>query len=114
MADYRLYPRANAAQDRIWRHTLETWGEAQAVAYLEGLHAHFQKLTLSPQIWRKLPSNFQKAGRDQAAVHFSRYGQHYIFFKVLKNGDLGIMSILHGRTDMPARLLSDLAALSLE
>lgn len=90
---------------------METWGKAQAVAYLEGLHEHFKKLTCTPQIWRKLPPSFKRAGPETAAVYFSRYGQHYIFFKVLANGDLGLMSILHGRTDMPARLRSDLAAL---
>lgn len=111
MPDYRLYPRADAAQDRIWRYSLETWGEAQAIAYIEGLHAHFRKLTLSPQIWRRLPPSFNKTQLEQAAIYFSRYNQHYIFFKILSNGDLGIMSILHGRMDMPARLRSDLAAL---
>ena len=110
MADYRLYPRADAAQDRIWRYTLEMWGEAQALAYIEGLHAHFRKLTTLPQIWRPLPSKF-KQQEPVKAVYFSRYSQHYIFFKILDNGDLGIMSILHGRTDMPARLRSDLAIL---
>lgn len=43
---------------------------------------------------------------------FSRYQHHYLFFRELDNGDLGVMSILHERTDMPMRLREDLAALS--
>ncbi len=42
---------------------------------------------------------------------FSRYGHHYVFFRMLDNGDLGVMSILHERMDLPVRLKDDLAAL---
>ena len=55
MAAYRFYPRADAAQDRIWRHTTETWGEAQAIAYITGLHAHLQLLCEDRRLWRRLP-----------------------------------------------------------
>ncbi|CAN7166759.1 hypothetical protein LJR011_000198 [Agrobacterium tumefaciens] len=40
MAAYRFYAPADAAQDKIWRDTVDTWREAQAEAYLRGLHAH--------------------------------------------------------------------------
>jgi len=36
MVTYRFYPRADAAQDKIWRYTFDKWGEAQVT----GHHLH--------------------------------------------------------------------------
>lgn len=44
MAAYRFYAPADATQDKIWRDTVNTWGEAQAEAYIRGLHAYLQRL----------------------------------------------------------------------
>jgi plasmid stabilization system protein ParE len=44
-------------------------------------------------------------------AYFSRYERHYLFFRTLDNGDLGVMSILHEKMDMAVRLREDLAAL---
>jgi len=35
-----------------------------------------------------------------------------VFFRELDTGDLGVMSILHERMDLPVRLKEDLVALS--
>lgn len=45
------------------------------------------------------------------SAYFGRYEHHYVFFRELKNGDLGVMSILHERMNLPVRLKEDLAAL---
>lgn len=44
MPAYRFYAPADVAQDKIWRDTVEQWGEAQAESYLRGLHAHLHGL----------------------------------------------------------------------
>lgn len=44
MVTYRFYPRADAAQDKIWRDTFDKWGEAQAITYITGLHEHLRPL----------------------------------------------------------------------
>lgn len=38
--------------------------------------------------------------------------RHYVFFRQLDNGDLGVMNSLHERMDLPARLMDDLVAIS--
>ena len=111
MAGYRFYPRADAAQDRIWHDTAETWGEAQADAYIRGLHAHLQCLCESRLIWRRLPQKMAVPADVKREAYFSRYEHHYVFFRELGNGDLGVTSILHERMDMAVRLKEDLAAL---
>lgn len=111
MAAYRFYPRADAAQDKIWNDTVKDWGEEQAVVYITGLHAHLRRLCDNRMIWRKLPHKLAVPADVKRDAYFSRYERHYIFFRELDSGDLGVMSILHERMDLPVRLKDDLAAL---
>lgn len=111
MVTYRFYPRADAAQDKIWRDTVEKWGETQADAYIVGLHHHLKRLCEEQRIWRRLPQKLAVPADVKREAYFSRYERHYVFFRKLDNGDLGIMSILHERMDLPVRLADDLAAL---
>ena len=111
MTGYRFYPRADTAQDKIWRDTFETWGETQAATYIRGLHAHLQRLCENRLVWRRLPQKLAVPSDIKREAYFSRYEHHYIFFRELDNGDLGVMSILHERMDLPVRLKDDLAAL---
>ena len=112
MAAYRFYPRADAAQDKIGRDTVERGGELQAVTYITGLHAHLTRLCESRALWRQLPQKLAVPTDVKREAYFSRYEHHYLFFRELDNGDLGVMSILHERMDVPVRLAEDLAALS--
>lgn len=111
MASYRFYPRADAAQDKIWRDTVEQWGEQQAVAYIGGLHGHLQRLCEDRAIWRQLPHRLAVPVDLKRKAYFSHYERHYIFFRELDNGALGVMSILHERMDLPVRLKDDLGVI---
>ncbi|NTF46425.1 type II toxin-antitoxin system RelE/ParE family toxin [Rhizobium rhizogenes] len=112
MAAYRFYPRADAAQDKIWRDTVERWGDPQAVTYITGLHSHLTRLCETKALWRQLPQKLAVPADVKHEAYFSRYEHHYVFFRELDNGDLGVMSILHERMDLPVRLAEDLSALS--
>lgn len=111
MSGYLFYPPADAAQDRIWQDTVEQWGEAQAVAYITGLHAHLQKLSETKALWRKLPRDLAVPTDLKAHAFFTRYERHYLFFRELRGGMIGVMAILHDRMDIPVRLLEDLATI---
>ncbi|MBO0128864.1 type II toxin-antitoxin system RelE/ParE family toxin [Agrobacterium tumefaciens] len=111
MAAYRFYAPADAAQDKIWRDTVDVWGEMQAETYIRGLHAHLQRLCDNHLLWRRLPQRLAVPGDLKSEAYFSRYEHHYLFFRELDNGDLGVMSILHERMDMAVRLREDLTAL---
>lgn len=108
MTGYLFYPPADAAQDRIWQDTRESWGEAQADAYITGLHAHLRKLTPIRALWRKLPARLVNPPDLQIEAWFSRYERHIIIFRVLSDERIGIISILHERMDLPVRLAGDL------
>lgn len=110
-AGYLFYPAANATQDRIWHDTAETWGEGQAEAYIRGLHAHLEKLCRTPAIWRALPSDLIPLSGIVGRIYVSRYRRHYLFFREFDSGNIGVMSILHERMDVPARLAEELVKL---
>jgi plasmid stabilization system protein ParE len=107
MVAYRFYPRADAAQDKIWHDTVERWGEPQAVTYITALHAHLKRLCESEALWRQLPKKLAVPADVKREAYFSRYEHHYLFFRQLDNGDLGVMGILHARMDVPVRLAED-------
>lgn len=112
MISYKLSPLADAQQDQIWRYTESMWGEHQAISYIEGLHACFDKLSRTRALWRKLPHDLVVPSDIRTAVYFSRYREHLIFFRSLPSGAIGILSVLHGRSDLPVRLSEDLFLLS--
>lgn len=111
MAGYLFYPPADAAQDRIWQDTVEAWGEAQAIRYIQGLHAHLQTLSETPALWRKLPGRLAVPADLKLDAYFSRYERHYVFFRQLSGDRIGVLSLLHDRMDVPVRLAEDLQAL---
>ena len=114
MPGYLFYPTADAAQDRIWRDTVEQWGEDQAAVYIRGLHAYLEKLSRSRMLWRTLPANLTLPAGLNGIVHASRYRRHILFFRELPSGKIGVMSILHERVDIPTRLLQELEKAEIE
>jgi plasmid stabilization system protein ParE len=112
MPGYLFYPPADAAQDRIWRDTVERWDESQAVRYIEGLHKHLQKLSETRALWRRLPQRLIASTGIKEQAYFSHYERHYLFFRELPSGKIGVMSILHERMDLPVRLSEDLVKLA--
>lgn len=112
MASYRFYPAADRAQDEIWDYTLRSWGEAQAETYIRGLHDHLQKLADRKVPWRTLPRALVIPADLQNEAWFSRYRHHYVFFRLLADGDIGVMSILHEAMDLPVRLAADLGKIA--
>ncbi len=45
-------------------------------------------------------------------IYVSRYRRHYLFFREFDSGNTGVMSILHERMDVPARLAEELVKLA--
>jgi len=95
---YRFSPAADKRQDEIWAYTVQTWGEDQAVRYIKGLHKAIQNAAADPKSWHKVNSpNFPN-------IFYIRYEKHFIFFRLLSDGVLGVIDILHERMDIPNRL----------
>jgi len=80
-ADHRL--------DEIYAYTLETWGEEQAEIYVRGLFNKFQEIVDHKIPWRQIPAEFEVDG------YFTRYEHYYIYWRVLSDKRVGIVTILH-------------------
>lgn len=108
MSTYLFFPPADKSQDDIWRYSCEAWGEKQAEKYITGLHYHLQLLTEKKMIWRDLPTSLVIPLDLNMKAYFSQYEHHYLFFRELSADSIGIMAILHEKSDMPVRLCEDL------
>lgn len=102
MMRYRFFSAADKRQDGIWDYTLGKCGEQKAVEYIRGMHDAVAKAAENPQLWRRI----ERKGFEK--VFYIRYEKHFIFFRLLSGGVLGIISILHERMDIPARLREDI------
>lgn len=89
--------------DEIYRYTEETWGEAQAERYIRGLFARFDAIAARKFPWRPIPADFGIEG------YVCRYEQHLIYWKLLRNGDVGVVTILHERMHQIDRFRDDFA-----
>ena len=101
MKFYFIDASANAAIDDLYTYTIEIWGEEQADKYLPGLFARFEAIVSKEVLWRPVPFEIE--------AWVSRYEHHYVYWKQLDDGRVGIMAVLHERMHQAARLaeLSD-------
>jgi toxin ParE1/3/4 len=97
----RILPAAEERLIQIWDYTLDQWSEAQTDADVQALVESAHKLAEQRRDWRKVPH------KSLRGVWFVRFQHHYLFFRELKGGDIGVISILHGNMDIPARLKED-------
>ena len=94
----RILPAARERLIQIWQYTSQTWDDEQADAYITGLIRSIEQLTENRGVWRTL-EDLRFTG-----VFFVRIKRHYIFFRELSEGALGVITILHETMDLPGRL----------
>jgi plasmid stabilization system protein ParE len=97
----RVLPSASGRLLEIWSYTEEKWDEEQADRYIRELTAAINALPRHPREWRPVRDRVLKG------VFYVRHRHHYIFFRRLKQSDVGVISILHENMDIPSRLKDD-------
>lgn len=101
MARFLVQEAASHRIDEIYRYTRERWGAEQAEAYVTGLFEAFEKLETHEVLSRPIPAEFGVNG------FFCRYEKHFVYWKHLDNGDIGIVTILHERMHQIGRFKDD-------
>lgn len=91
MSRYRVQAKTAHRIDEIYDYTHATWGEAQAERYVRGLFARFEAIADRQIPWRPIPAQFGVEG------FVGGYEQHVIYWKILANGEVGIVTVLHER-----------------
>ena len=101
MARFLLQEAASHRIDEIYRYTRERWGEEKAESYITGLFEAFEKVETHKVLSRPVPAEFGVEG------FFFRYEKHFVYWKHLGNGDIGIVTILHERMHQIERFKDD-------
>jgi len=98
VSQVRIQEAASWRLDEIYRYTRERWGEPQAERYITGLFEAFDRIESHGVASRPIPAEFGVPG------FFFRYERHFVYWRRLSNGDIGIVTILHERMHQIERL----------
>lgn len=101
MTLFRVGGRAGYRIDDIYAYTHAQWGEEQADRYIRGLFDHFAAIAERRVVWRAIDAEFGVDG------YFARYAHHFIYWRVLDDGAVGIVTVLHERMHQMARFFDD-------
>lgn len=97
----RVQESASYRLDEIYRYTRDRWGAQQADRYVTGLFQAFEGIgTHGTQSW-PIPAAFGIDG------YFFHYEKHFVYWRRLSNGDIGIVTILHERMHQIDRFRED-------
>ena len=98
MARVLVLDAASYRIDEIYRYTLKQWGAEQADTYIIGLFDVFARIATHEVLSRPVPAEFGVDG------FFFRYEKHFVYWRHLSSGDIGIVTILHERMHQIERL----------
>lgn len=101
MAAVRIQEAASHRLDDIYRYTRDQWGSEQADRYIKGLFEAFGKIESHGVASRPIPAEFGLDG------YFFKYERHFVYWRRLGNGDIGIVTILHERMHRIDRFRED-------
>lgn len=101
MKAVRVQEAAALRIDEIYRCSRERWGQARADAYVMGLFDAFDRIAVGGVRSRPVPAEFGVEG------YVFRYEKHFIYWKPLNNGDIGIVTVLHERMHQMDRFRED-------
>lgn len=97
MISVRVQESAALRIDEIYRYTRDRWGTVQADAYVGGLFEAFDRIATGGVLSRPIPAEFGVDG------YVFRYEKHFVYWKRLADGDIGIVTVLHERMHQIAR-----------
>lgn len=101
LAAVRVQEAASHRLDEIYRYARDRWGIDQADRYITGLFDAFGRITTREVASRPVPADFGVEG------YYFRYERHFVYWRRLGNGDIGIVTILHERMHQMDRLRDD-------
>jgi toxin ParE1/3/4 len=101
MSEYRVQRVAGHRLDDIYVYTRDKWGEAQAERYLSGIFARFDAIAAREFPWVPIPAEFGVDG------FVCKYEHHFIYWKLLADGTVGIVTVLHEKMHQFDRFMAD-------
>lgn len=108
MAKVRIQEAASWRLDEIYRYTRKRWGARRADRYITGLFEAFARIDDRGVASKPVPAEFGVDG------FFFRYERHFVYWRRLSNGDIGIVTILHERMHQIERFREDFGLVQAE
>ncbi len=103
MSRFRVQDGAANRIDEIHAYTAHRWGADQADKYIRGLFERFESISARNVSWRPVPAEFGVDG------FVCRYEKHTIYWRLLSDGSVGIVTVLHERMHQIERFREDFA-----
>jgi plasmid stabilization system protein ParE len=100
-ANIRIQDAASYRLDEIYRYTRNRWGTQQADRYITGLFDACDGIADHRTLSCPVPAEFGIEG------YFFRYERHFVYWRRLSNGDIGVVTILHERMHQIDRFRED-------
>lgn len=97
----RVQEAASLRLDEIYRYTRDRWGADQADRYITDLFLTFEQIEGHGVVSRPIPGEFGVEG------FYVRHARHFVYWRRLSNGDIGIVTILHERMHQMDRFRDD-------
>jgi len=97
----RIQDAAAIRLDDIYRFSRDRWGAEQADRYITGLFEALDRIAEHPGLSRPVPAEFGVEG------FFFRYERHFIYWRWLPGGDIGVVTVLHERMHQIDRFRED-------
>ena len=91
MAALHIQEAASYRLDEIYRYTRDRFGTERADSYITGLFEAFHGIETQAVKSRPVPAAFGVEG------YFFRHEHHFVYWRRLSNGDIGIVTILPER-----------------
>jgi toxin ParE1/3/4 len=98
---FRIQAGAGRRLDEIYTYSRDAWGEAQAERYILGLFERFEAIAERRFPWRAVPAEFGVDG------FVCRYERHFVYWRLLEDRGIGIVTILHERMHQIERLQNE-------
>lgn len=108
MKAVRVQEAAALRIDETYRYSLDRCGQARADAYVIGLFEAFERIAAGGAPSRPIPADFEVDG------FVFRYGKHFVYWKRLGDGEIGIVTVLHERMHQMDRFREDFGESSRE
>ena len=97
MANYFLTQKAVEDLTEIWNYTFDQWSEEQADKYYLLIIDNCKKIAKNPNLGK----NHEGLITDLFGLKINR---HVIFYRKLRENEVEITRILHGRMDLKSRV----------
>lgn len=101
MPKFLVLKSAAARLKDIFVYTQRHWGDKQAHHYINGIFDRFEQIANREVLWRPISAEFEVNG------FYTVYDKHYIYWKELSSGQVGIVTILHERMHQMDRFKED-------